>query len=174
MKTRKVQSASAPHYPTIDSYRQHRRSFLKTAAIGTGLVAAGSFNLLFAMPPPAGGIKPAQEIQLRGDMAVPAKPAKPLIAEPAALTAEQKVEAERLIGQLSSDNFEVRQKATDALVAMGKPVLPVLDKFENHKDLEVRTRVLEIKGKINPKAGDVPAANIRLEGRMSAPEAPAK
>lgn len=45
-----------------------------------------------------------------------------------------------LVKQLGNDNFEVREKATQALIALGEPTLPFLQQAAKSTDLEVARR----------------------------------
>ena len=68
-----------------------------------------------------------------------------------------------LIAKLSSDDFDEREKATEALMALGPVALPILRKELNHRDLETRTRVRACVEKVesNP-TGEWTAAAARL------------
>ena len=62
-------------------------------------------------------------------------------AASAALTPEQKTAAEALIKQFSAAEFDARQKAVDALIAMGPTVAPIVKQaLASTKDNEVQLR----------------------------------
>lgn len=50
------------------------------------------------------------------------------------------VEIERLVQQLGDEAFEVREKASEAIVKLGVPALPFLEKAAKSDDAEIRIR----------------------------------
>lgn len=87
------------------------------------------------------------------------------------LTAELREKAESLIRQLSSDEFEVREKASTALLELGPSVLPLLRKAEDSPDAEVRMRATSLARLVREKMPAEPvvaAAVRRLEAVASA------
>lgn len=70
------------------------------------------------------------------------------------LTEQDRVET--LIKQLGDDDWETREKAQQELIQLGEmlDIKPVLQKYENHPDLEVRLRISCILAKLNKKRDD--------------------
>jgi hypothetical protein len=66
--------------------------------------------------------------------------------------AAQRAEVARLVVDLGSDQFAVREKAAEKLARFGKPALPALEKAAGDKDPEVAERAKAIAGKI--KSGE--------------------
>ncbi len=95
-------------------------------------------------------------------------PPEPVNAKP--LTPEQTVEAEKLIGLLSDDDFKVRQKASGKLLALGAAVIPVLRKHAKDDDPEVRNRVAALLKKIQEKKSGHEKPSLR--GNVAAPKPP--
>jgi hypothetical protein len=67
---------------------------------------------------------------------------------------------EKLIARLGAESYKDRQAAMDALVKKGKTIIPVLEKFANSSDAEVRQRIEEVRdkllGKSSSPAGPMP------------------
>ncbi len=91
---------------------------------------------------PAIDLKVAQIVSLRLPGALPPK--------------ELLSKIETLIGQLGSEAFEDRQKATTELIRIGRPAIPSLNRRLTDPDLEVRQRAKDILKKIQQAAGMVP------------------
>jgi carboxyl-terminal processing protease len=65
----------------------------------------------------------------------------------------------QLVAQLGSDDFDERERATQALAAVGKPALPALRRAaESHPDVEVRRRAAKLIQLIDPPAPPDPDA----------------
>lgn len=63
------------------------------------------------------------------------------------LAASQAAEVERLIGQLGSPDYPLRERASDRLVEIGAPALdPLRTAYQQTDDLEVRLRIERIVG----------------------------
>src|SRR5205085_283866 len=68
-----------------------------------------------------------------------------------------------LIAKLGNDDFEVREKATQALLALGPSVVPILRKELDHPDLETRSRIRQCIEKLeNEPTVDWSLASARL------------
>ncbi len=74
-----------------------------------------------------------------------------LLPAPAAESAEA-ARIARLIEQMGSGNFEEREKATEALEAIGVPALEALRKAADSEDVEVKRRAGELVKKLEKKA----------------------
>jgi hypothetical protein len=70
------------------------------------------------------------------------------------LTEQDRVET--LIKQLGDDDWATREKAQQRLIQLGEmlDIKPVLQKYENRPDLEVRLRISRILAKLNKKSDD--------------------
>ena len=64
----------------------------------------------------------------------------PLLAAPVAAQEPAKASADALIAELGDDSYEVRERATEGLIAMGEGAVPVLERALKSEDLEVRLR----------------------------------
>jgi len=87
-----------------------------------------------------------------------------LLRRPGALPPKELLaKIETLIGQLGSEVFEDRQKATAELIRIGKPAMPSLKRRLADPDLEIRQRAKDILGKINqsPVSGSPPPPRAR-------------
>jgi hypothetical protein len=89
------------------------------------------------------------------------------------LSAEVRAKAEALIRQLGSDEFEIREKASAALLELGPVVLPLLRKVEDSSDVEVRMRATEVARLVRRKlpAEPVIAATVRRLEAVDSAEA---
>lgn len=74
-------------------------------------------------------------------------------AEAAGLTEEQTKTAKALIEKLGADDFQTREKATEALFEMGRGVVPLLKAHKNADDVEVRNRVESLLERFEGQAG---------------------
>jgi HEAT repeat protein len=75
---------------------------------------------------------------------------------------------ERLIADLDNEDFEVRQKATDELSALGTEAEDALRKAATSPSPEVRTRVRKLLSKLS--AGGVPVTRLRAVRAVEALE----
>lgn len=77
------------------------------------------------------------------DKKLPIAPIAPTEAvQEESMTKEQLALVKTTIPKLGSEKFEERQKAADALTALGKPVVPALrDALKDEKDAEVLSRL---------------------------------
>jgi len=73
---------------------------------------------------------------------------------------ESMATARRLIGELSSPSFDVRQKAFDALSAMGREILPLLNGAVERADPEARMRLQGLIAAL-PEGPPVKAAKLK-------------
>jgi HEAT repeat protein len=80
------------------------------------------------------------------------------------LTPADQARAQALIDKLSDDDFTVRQRAADDLVAMGTRVIPVLKPVTRVADLERARRATECLRRVGDEARPLPASAIRLLG----------
>lgn len=77
------------------------------------------------------------------------KPQPPSKLEAKPLTKEE-VKIEELIKQLGNDEWQIREKAQEELIKIGKNIKPILQKHENSPDPEVRLRIKQIMEEITP------------------------
>lgn len=73
----------------------------------------------------------------------------PLKTEVKALTKEE-IQIEELIKKLGDDEWQIREQAQQELIKMGKNIKPLLKKYENSIDPEVRIRIKQIIEEISP------------------------
>ncbi len=67
------------------------------------------------------------------------------ITRPQALPPEEVMEKiEKLVGQLGAESYKDRQDATEELVAMGKEIVPLLQKYLKTNDPEVQQRIRHV------------------------------
>jgi len=91
----------------------------------------GTDTLAFEITPgPTVPIYIGQLVQVRRSQALPPK--------------EIREKLQRLVGQLGAESYKDRQAATEALVKMGKGIIPMLRKHLTASDPEVRQRIEEI------------------------------
>ena len=64
---------------------------------------------------------------------------------------------QRLIGQLGAESYEDRQAATEALVKMGKGIVPMLRKHLESGDPEVRQRIADVIERLKAQRSPPPA-----------------
>ncbi len=64
----------------------------------------------------------------------------PLLAAAAAAQEPAKAPADELVAKLGDDSYEVREKATEGLIALGAGAIPALERALESEDLEVRLR----------------------------------
>ena len=161
----------------METYRSHRRSFIKHIVAGVGFFAVGGAALLYAGKDEGirapGNVRPAvDKPAVKGEMPAPQPAKKDPKKTPApvnALTEEQKTEAEKLVGKLADKDFKVREDASTKLLAMGAAVVPVLKTHEKHKDPEVQNRIAKLLKQIHEK----PAADTgKLEKKAPRPHGP--
>jgi hypothetical protein len=81
-----------------------------------------------------------------------------------------------LIALLGNDDFEVREKATQELIALGKAVVPIVTEVLNSSDPEVATRARTVLDEIGKKNSDatrntLDLLTVSLLGRLGGPEA---
>jgi hypothetical protein len=79
------------------------------------------------------------------------------------LTAERRRDIAELVKQLGDDTFEVREKATRALIALESPAVAALQRALKHRDLEVSRRAkrcLDAFGNISPTELRAAAARV--------------
>jgi HEAT repeat protein len=72
--------------------------------------------------------------------------------------------ANALIEKMSDEDFAVRQRAADDLVAMGTRVIPVLKPVTRHTDPERARRAVECMRRITEEARPLPPSALRLLG----------
>jgi HEAT repeat protein len=88
------------------------------------------------------------------------------------VTDERRRELQRLIRDLASRRFSVRQGAVRALISQGTPALPLLREALTNPDIEVSTRAAQCVEAINRGPGpDLAAAAVRSLARRAPPEA---
>ncbi len=67
------------------------------------------------------------------------------ITRPQALPPREVMEKiEKLVGQLGAESYKDRQDATEELVAMGREIIPLLQKYLNSNDPEVQQRIRHV------------------------------
>lgn len=118
------------------------------------------------LPAPMPRPVPAERLKKRG---APGRPVEKKVEDKdGALNEKQLKQAEDLVAKLGSEDFDVRETATEKLEKMGKPVLPVLKKHTDAKDAEVRTRVAALIKKIEGGEKDAAAggAQVIVNGRV--------
>jgi len=100
---------------------------------------------------------------------------KPTTANLIALLKPQEVtDAGELIAQLGSDDFDVREQATQSLINLGPGVLPQVRKALDSEDAEVRMRAQRVIDALSGKSGDRPVRRlmaIRTLGEQQARDA---
>jgi hypothetical protein len=101
-------------------------------------------------PGPTLGISIGQYVQVRRSQALPPK--------------EVREKLRRWVGQLGAESYKDREAATEALIKMGKGVVPLLREYLDTSDPEVRQRIEEIIERLGarPAAPAPPAALRRL------------
>jgi len=105
----------------------------------------GSDTLAFEITPgPTVRIYIGQLVHVRRSQALPPK--------------EIREKLQRLVGQLGAESYKDRQAATEALVKMGKGVVPMLKKYLTTSDPEVRQRIEEIIERLGGQGGPAPPA----------------
>jgi hypothetical protein len=67
---------------------------------------------------------------------------------------------EKLIARLGAESYKDRQAATEELVKMGSKIIPVLKKFANSSDAEVRQRIEDVIEKLGGKGSAAPGGAV--------------
>jgi hypothetical protein len=93
------------------------------------------------VPGPTIDIYLGQFVSIRRNQALPPK--------------EIREKLQRLVGQLGAESYKDRQAASEALIKMGKGIVPLLKKYLSTSDPEVRQRIEEV---IERLGGSAPAA----------------
>ncbi|MBI5724682.1 MAG: hypothetical protein HZA50_12035 [Planctomycetes bacterium] len=136
-----------------------------------------------------GPILPQVAAGVRNPNATPRKPSEPATqpasvpatqpaSQPAsqpALTPQQRVEVDKLVEQLDSDEFAKRDAAYNKLKEMGQPVVPVLKEIATNRKLsdEVATRIKLVIESINPPA-TIPVNPTRMIVKGAEPNGPVR
>jgi hypothetical protein len=76
-----------------------------------------------------------------------------------------KQDVEKHVARLGSESFKDRQAAVDALIKMGPPIIPLLQKYLTDNDPEVRQRIGEVIEKLSA-GGTTPTAPPMMNFRM--------
>ncbi len=82
--------------------------------------------------------------------------------KPPALPEDQRKAVEKLIAELGADDYEVREKAEDALTAVGARIRPYLERAGRDGDEERSFRARQILARSKPEPGkvEVPGAGV--------------
>jgi hypothetical protein len=70
-------------------------------------------------------------------------------SEPTRTPTPQEAKVAELVNQLADEDWEKRETATDELVKMGNPIIPILEKMKEHPDPEVRLRIKIVLDRLN-------------------------
>lgn len=101
-------------------------------------------------PGPEVRIYVGQFVQVRRSQALPPREIRERLA--------------KLVGQLGAESYKDRQAATEALIKMGKGIVPLLRKYLNTSDPEVRQRIEDIIDRLGGTAETTPPGPPRPNG----------